>query len=51
MPTLDIGLLKLFVDKLCLIHFENSSTVVRKHVVMTLSELKMAMDVRLLTQS
>ncbi len=51
MSTIDLSLLSLFVDHLLQPNFENDSTVVRKQVVLTFSELKFAMDVRLQTQS
>lgn len=51
MQTIDLSLVMLFLEQLFLPHFENSSTVIRKQVVMNLAELKLAMDVRLQTQS
>ena len=51
MQAIDLNLVMLFLEQLFLPHFENSSTVIRKQVVMNLAELKLAMDVRLQTQS
>ena len=49
MPNFDENLMKMIVEQILLPHFENPSTLVRKQVVMTLAELKYAMEVRLLT--
>ena len=49
MPTFDQSLIHLFIEQMLLPHFESTSTVVRKQVVLTLAELRYAMDVRLST--
>ena len=51
MQILDVTLLKLLVNDLLVPHFGNLSTVVRKQVVLTLSEAWYAVDVRLQSQS
>lgn len=47
MQILDVTLLQLLVDHLLVPQFGNQSTVVRKQVVLTLSEAMYAVDVRL----
>lgn len=51
MQVLDVTLLNLLVENLLVPNFSNSSTVVRKQVVLTLSEAWYAVDVRLQSQS
>lgn len=51
MPNIDTVLIMIFIEHLFLPHFENASTAVRKQVVTSLAELKLAMDVRILAQS
>jgi len=51
MPLLELSLVQLFLDQLLLPQFDSASTFIRKQVVLTLAELKLTMDVRLLTQS
>lgn len=50
MPTFDQSLINLFIDHTLVPYFENQSTVVRKQVVVTLAELRLAMETRLQTQ-
>ena len=50
MPTFDQSLVTLFLDSLLLPYFDNSSTIIRKQVVLTLAELRLAMESRLKTQ-
>ena len=47
MPAFDEGFIALFIDHLLLPYFDNSSTIVRKQVVLTLAELHLAMQTRL----
>ena len=47
MTIIDMDLIKIFVDQLLIPYFENTSTLVRKLVVLNLAELKFVMDVRL----
>lgn len=51
MSILDITLLKLLVENLLVPNFANTSSVVRKQVVLTLSQAWYALDVRLQSQS
>ena len=50
LENFDIGLAELLTQKFLVTHFENQTTIVRKQVVITLAELKLCMDERLLSQ-